>query len=223
MDQVPTKADDSSRLAGVTPTAAFLSLADDEDTTALRATLELGATSEVSFATLSLGMPLPLAAGGTAATTAAAARTALGLAIDTNVQAYNANANKFVRDILLGTLSPADATTYYIGQGSGWSTTPALRRMYIPSACTITKFYGWFGQTAGTAETSSIYVRVNNTTDTLISSSVINNVSGATTFSNASMSLVLAAGDYIEIKWVTPTWVTNPSGTFGSFVMEFQL
>lgn len=110
--------------------------------------------------------------------------------------------------------SPADATSYYIGPWAGAQVTSALsganRRMYIPHAMTISVVYGVFVQsTPGTNETSSIYIRVNNTTDYLISNAVVNNAS-LTTFNGTGLSIPVSAGDYIEIKWTTPTWATNP-------------
>jgi hypothetical protein len=49
------------------------------------------------------GDTIPLTAGGTGATTASAARTALGLAIGTNVQAYDLNLTTFVNVFTLPT------------------------------------------------------------------------------------------------------------------------
>lgn len=102
-----------------------------------------------------------------------------------------------------------DATTYWwaplrwAGQGTG--------AMFCPVAGTITKIYGQFNQTAGSNETSSLSIRHNNTTDILVSDAIVNNAA-ITTFSKTDMSQAVAAGDYIELKWVTPTWVTNPGG-----------
>jgi hypothetical protein len=112
-------------------------------------------------------------------------------------------------------LSPADATTYFFGSsyGQGASTTGGQLRIYIPKAGTINTVYVYFfNATAnGSAETSTISLRLNNTTDTSISAAVTNSAQ-ATVVSNAAMGLAVAAGDYIELKWASPTWVTNPTG-----------
>ena len=62
----------------------------------------------------------------------------------------------------------------------------------------------------GTNETSTIVIRKNNTSDTTISTSVVNNAV-TTTASGTGLSISVSAGDYIEIKWTAPTWTTNPT------------
>lgn len=111
------------------------------------------------------------------------------------------------------TSSPADGQTVYFGQlPKAPTTTAAISRVYIRKAGTIkmANIFCYSG-TAGTNESWSVYVRLNNTTDTLIEA-----VAAATnerTFDNSSLSISVAAGDYIEIKSVQPTWATNPLTT----------
>lgn len=114
--------------------------------------------------------------------------------------------------------SPTDATTYYFGQPSRVidQTTAGRRRIYVPMDGIITRATIAITNAAGTvgsAETSSLYFRLNNTTDTLLSSAVVNNqASEVTTYINTTgLSIAVVAGDYFEIKWVTPTWATNPT------------
>lgn len=120
-------------------------------------------------------------------------------------------------------LSPADATTYYFGLGTTASPTSAnVRRAYFPRAGTVTSIYVTFFITtlAGTTEASTISFRLNNTTDTTISAAV-NNSTQFSVVSNTALSIAVAQGDYFEIKWVTPTWVTNPTGVVVSAVVCF--
>jgi len=117
------------------------------------------------------------------------------------------------------TSSPADAATIYFGMLPKAPTTTAnISKVYIRQSGTITgaELYCYSG-TAGTNESWSIYVRVNNTTDYLIAT-----VAAATServFSNTGLSISVSAGDYIEIKSVNPTWATNPLTTiFGGYI-----
>ena len=110
--------------------------------------------------------------------------------------------------------NPADATTYYLGSTINVTvvsaTTGGLRRMYIPQNAIIDSVYATIYNTVfGTGETSSIYIRVDNTTDTLITNAVVNNAQ-VTSFSGTGLNISVSAGQYIELKWITPTWVTNP-------------
>lgn len=114
----------------------------------------------------------------------------------------------------------ADATTYFIGLASGSAppTAAATRKIWIPAAGTITAAYvNFYQKSNGTTETSTISIRLNDTTDTTISAVVINNAA-FTTFSNAALSIAVVAGDFIELKWATPTWTTNPSLDVGAFI-----
>lgn len=113
-----------------------------------------------------------------------------------------------------GAINAVDATTYYFGSviGAGFTTTANTRRIYIPKGGTIIAANVYFLQagSSGTSETSTLSIRKNNTTDFTISSSITNE-SLSKFFSNNAMSVPVAAGDYIEMKWVTPTWATNPT------------
>lgn len=135
-------------------TAAGLALMDDANASAQRTTLGLGTAavqnvgafaqvannlSDVTAATartnLGLGTmavvasPVPVANGGTASTTASAARTALGLAIGTDVQAWDAD---------LDTLAAATMTL-----GAWSSYTPTLTQS---GAVTKTVTYAKYAQ-----------------------------------------------------------------------------
>jgi hypothetical protein len=124
-----------------------------------------------------------------------------------------------------GVLNPADATTYYIGQGRlEHSTTAARRRILIPVAGTITKAYVSFSVegTLGSNETSTFSLRLNNTSDTTVSASTKQD-SAFESFPSGALSLAVVAGDYIEGKWVTPTWATNPTDIVISLVVFVRM
>lgn len=118
--------------------------------------------------------------------------------------------------------NPADVTTYFPRNGVGiaQNTTAGASRIYFPIAGTITACRVVFTQVAGSAETSTIYLRLNNTTDITISS-VVTNDATLTTFVNTGLSqAVNATTDYVEMKWTTPLWITtNPI----SVVLQWQI
>lgn len=122
--------------------------------------------------------------------------------------------------------APADATTYYFGANyfdAVVSSTAGLAKIRIPKAGTIKSCYIEVRNrgTAGTTEVSTISIRLNNTTDTTVSAVLITSTV-PNAFSNAALAIAVIAGDYIEIKWVTPTWVTNPTNVdiFGCVYIE---
>lgn len=114
--------------------------------------------------------------------------------------------------------SPADATTYYFGSSprTTGQTTPGQRKIFIPKAGKITRVDISIVNAAGTVgsnQTSSMYLRLNDLTDTLLSNAIVNTQASeaASYFNITGLSIPVAAGDFIEIKWVTPTWATNPT------------
>lgn len=123
--------------------------------------------------------------------------------------------------------SPTDATTYYFGGLPSVvpTTSAAIERLYIPKSGVIKAAYVFFNQTSGTNETSTINIRVNNTTDYAISSAITND-STVTAFNNPSLNsgagIPVNAGDYIEIKWVCPTWATNPTGVRPTVILYVE-
>jgi hypothetical protein len=117
------------------------------------------------------------------------------------------------------TSSPTDAQTIYFGMLPKAPTTTAnTSKVHIRKAGTITmaNIYCYSG-TAGTNEAWSLYIRKNNTTDTLISTLSV--ATNERIFTNSSLNISVIAGDYIEIKGVQPTWATNPlTCIYGGFL-----
>jgi hypothetical protein len=108
------------------------------------------------------------------------------------------------------TASPGDGGTVYYGQMLRAPGTAAASKVYIRKAGTITMANMLCQSgTAGTNENWSMYIRKNNTSDTLIQTIGVN--TNERVWSNTGLSIAVAVGDYIEIKGVQPTWpVQNP-------------
>lgn len=107
----------------------------------------------------------------------------------------------------------ADATNYYSGATQNNSGgTADINRIYIPVNCTLTAAYGFFlnAGTLGSGESGTFYIRKNNTTDVTVSSAVTTSATH-NTFNGTGLSGSYSAGDYLEGKWLTPTYATNPS------------
>jgi len=114
-------------------------------------------------------------------------------------------------------VSPVDSTTYYIGGQfnlAAVTTASDGRRLISPVTGYVTQvaFSRTVGGTLGTSETSTF--TINNTTQS--TSSTITTT--ATYDSSSSLinyilssPLYVVNGDKLEIRWVTPTWVTNPT------------
>ena len=120
--------------------------------------------------------------------------------------------------------NPTDATTRYIGGAPISQLSAYANATYTaPVAGTVTAAtFSWYGSgTAGSNETISMYVRVNDTTDYLIAS--VGNTSANKQFVNSALSIALAANDTFSIKLVYPTWVTNPTSVYISGVLLFEV
>lgn len=117
------------------------------------------------------------------------------------------------------TSNPVDAQTVYFGNlPKAPVTAAAISKVYIPKSGTIKRAEIYcYSAVAGTAENWSLNIRLNNTIDTLIQTVGVS--ASERRFSNTSLNIAVVAGDYIEIKSVQPTWVTNPTGTiFGGYI-----
>jgi len=122
------------------------------------------------------------------------------------------NLGSYVMEFGCVAFNPADATTYYLSNrfGGNPGTTIAGYKIFIPRTGTITKAYIQFSQVVGSSETSTVSIRLNDTSDTTITSSV-DLSTGPSQYSNTGLSISVTAGGYVTIKWVTPTWATNPT------------
>lgn len=134
----------------------------------------------------------------------------------------NLNYLKSQTDAMLGyalqlataTQDPADSTTYFGGGFPAFAvgTTAVRFNLAVPQTGTITKGTAAVKVegTLSSAENIAISVRKNDTTDASITS-VGRTTARVQTYSNTSMSLAVTAGDALELKIVTPAWVTNPT------------
>ena len=112
--------------------------------------------------------------------------------------------------------SPTDGTTYFFELAQPFTNHTASnlvgQMIYMPRSGTITAFYGNFlvQGTLGSNENCTLAIRLNNTTDTNISTT-IQLTAALVSVSNSSLNISVAAGDYIEYKFISPSWSTNPT------------
>jgi hypothetical protein len=114
-----------------------------------------------------------------------------------------------------------DSSSYYFGGMAGLApgTTAALAKIYIPKSGQINVgFVTWRAVTAGTNESISVSVRVNNAVDYLIAA--LGNTDAFKLFSSTRLKIPVMLNDYVEIKIATPAWVTNPANiVLGGFLL----
>lgn len=108
-------------------------------------------------------------------------------------------------------IDAADLSTFYIGalpQITG--TTANVNRIYIPKSGIVKAVYVYFinGTPAGSSESSTIYLKINNTIFTNLGT--ITNNASLSLISNTSVSQSVSQGDYLEIKWECPNWSGTP-------------
>lgn len=119
-------------------------------------------------------------------------------------------------------VNPADNATYYFG--AQYTVAPGTgataRIFYMPYDCTLIGYTISIAYTVGSSETSQLYCRINNTTDVQLGG----NFSGAATIftQGTTAATNVSAGDYLNIKWVCPTWATNPTAATGTVILYFK-
>ncbi|MBK8200333.1 MAG: hypothetical protein IPK75_18455 [Acidobacteria bacterium] len=133
--------------------------------------------------------------------------------LETDVAALQSNAG-YALFVQSPEFDPADSTTYYFGAlPIAPATTGAERRLHVPRAGTITRVdVTSYAKTAGSNESVSLYVRKNDTSDTLVAT--VSTSANLRYFQASGLSIAVAAGDYIEIKLVCPAWGTNPLSVY---------
>jgi len=110
------------------------------------------------------------------------------------------------------TFSPADSTTYYVGIIPDLvpATVSGNRGADVPRGGTIKRAQlWWYGGTAGSNESISVYVRRNMSTSTLVQT--IGDTAAIKTFTNTALSVAVATAERLEFQINTPLWGTNPN------------
>lgn len=118
----------------------------------------------------------------------------------------------------------ANATTYYFGgfAGSQPTTVAALVPVTAPKAGVLTNVHliAWVNGTLATAGNCTLSIRVNNTTDYLVTNTLA--LTAVTNKVNVdTLTIPIAEDDEIEFKLLTPTWATPPTQVriFGNIVI----
>lgn len=103
-----------------------------------------------------------------------------------------------------------DSTTYYFGVPfyNQVTNTACQRKVYMAYSGFIRRVELWlYNNAIPTAENTAHYIRLNDTTDTLITNQSL--AAQQVRIYNDALNIAVAKGDYIEIKFITPAWVTN--------------
>jgi len=114
--------------------------------------------------------------------------------------------------------NPADSSTYFFGfwgalAFTNYTAITDVRTIkYITNSGTIDSVYGaiFVDGTLASAQNCTLAIRVNNTTDTNLTTTLqLTSATNALSFTGIGLSV--SAGDYISLKIITPAWTTNPN------------
>jgi len=114
-------------------------------------------------------------------------------------------------------VNPVDSTTYYIGGQFNLAPTISAndgRRLISPVTGFITQvsICETVGGTLGSSETSTFTINnVTKSTSSTITTTTTYDSSSSLINYILSSPLYVVNGDKLEIRWVTPAWVTNPT------------
>lgn len=118
--------------------------------------------------------------------------------------------------------SPADATTYYVGLNvaSPFTTDTNIRLMALRNS-TLKKVAITSRQSAGTSENSSFALGVNGTYTTFSSVVKFDGIP-YNQLLTTGLSINVVEGDVLTVRWITPTWVTNPTSVNCNITLYFE-
>ena len=110
-----------------------------------------------------------------------------------------------------GVSLPASTRVYY--GASVPSATAAINRIYFETGVIVTgvRLATLTLGTLSSGQAGSAYLRVNDTTDNLISNNVTFGAVGPTRLDNMAMNVVVPSGQFVEIALDTPAWGTLPT------------
>lgn len=118
--------------------------------------------------------------------------------------------------------SPADATTYYVGLNvaSPFTTDTNIRLMALRNS-TLKKVAITSRQSAGSNENSSFALGVNGTYTTFSSVVKFDGIP-YNQLLTTGLSINVVEGDVLTVRWITPTWVTNPTNINCNITLYFE-
>ncbi len=132
------------------------------------------------------------------------------------------------------TFSPADATTYYYGMLTSATSTATFnqsRSVIMPVNTTVTdvSVSCWVNSTIGSNEAVELYLEEIAPVGTVIKSTLLTNsflMSSANRQNSAvinGLNFLISSGNCLTIKMVCPTWVTNPTNMWITFMINAKL
>jgi hypothetical protein len=146
----------------------------------------------------------------------------LGYTLGTNLKTV-IDSKGYVQSFNFNAFSPADATTYYVGANvSSPFTTDTSIRLIALKTSTLKKVAITSRQTTfGTSENSSFALGVNGTYTTFTSSIKFDGTPNNNTLITG-LSINVTEGDVLTVRWITPTWVTNPTSINCNIDLYFE-
>jgi len=145
----------------------------------------------------------------------------LGYTLGTNLKTV-IDSKGYIQSFNFNAFSPADATTYYVGVNvSSPFTTDSSIRLISLKTSTLKKVAITSRQTLGTSENSSFALGVNGTYTTFTSSIKFDGNPNNNTLITG-LSINVTEGDVLTIRWITPTWVTNPTSINCNIDLYFE-